>query len=98
MEKDGDDHGEQAVCMPDDPAYQAAHKAVHDVFLHFGVDTDSADSLREFNSSLEYLRKAQRGSEEIGKWTRRSFVLTGIGAITWAIWEGFKHALDRGGH
>lgn len=41
-------------------ADQAAHKAVHETFRLFGVDTDSQQSVNEFRADLVHARKIRR--------------------------------------
>lgn len=77
-------------------AHEAAKEAVRETFKPLGVDIDNADSYSEFTDDMRYLRRQRKGSEELGKWVRRSAVWVAIPAVLYALWEGFRHAFMRG--
>lgn len=66
------------------------HEAVRETLLPFGIDIHDAESLRSFQSDLEYMRRSRRGAEQVAAWTKRSAIVLCVSGIAWAVVEGLR--------
>lgn len=76
-------------------AKEAAHEAVQETFMHFGVDVKEVESLRNFQADLQFLSRQRKGADEAGKWIKRSGIAIALSGLVWLIVEGFKHAVGK---
>ena len=76
-------------------AKEGGHEAIKEFFIFLGVDIDSADSLKDFQSDLSFMRRQRKGAEQAGIYFRWAFITTFVSALGWLLFEGVKHALGK---
>ena len=76
-------------------AHEGAHQAIKEFFLFMGTDIEDADSLKEFQSDLIFIRKQRRGAEQAGIYFRWTLITTFVSGLAWLLFEGFKHAIGK---
>lgn len=72
-------------------------KSVRQTFITLGADLSDNKSVQELQKDFAYMRSQRIGGEKMADWTKRSVILTFIGAGLWALWQGIKLALHAKG-
>lgn len=89
---------ERVVCMPvselRELIRQVSHETVEYTLSLHGIDVDEP---REQQADQRYLRDLRRGAEQVGRYVRRTIVITVVAALLYALWEGAKVKLGGGG-
>ena len=76
--------------MDRDEVKAVVHEAVRETLLPFGIDIHDAESLRSFQSDLDYMRRSRRGAEQVAAWTRRGAIALCLSGLSWAVVEGLR--------
>ena len=76
-------------------AREGGHEALREFFIFLGVDIDNAESLKEFQSDLSFMRRQRKGAEQAGVYFRWAIITTFVSALAWVIFEGVKHAFGK---
>lgn len=68
-------------------------QVVRQTLLELGINVSDSDHVTEMQEDFAYLRRARKGSNEVGKWAKRGLIGTGISAAAFVGWEGLKAML-----
>ncbi len=71
-------------------AREAARAAVEEMLLALGLD---ADEPKETQADMLWLRRARKGSDDMGRYARRSALGIVVPLLLWLLYEGVKGSL-----
>lgn len=74
-------------------AEQVADRAVNRTLSALGIDLRS---VQDVQADLHWLRSARRGSEEMGRYVKRSAIGVVVPFAIWLLYEGIRNYLAGG--